>query len=136
MFKTAKRQIGIWNILNSPQCGNFIFFYHSDFTWNQFSGFRLAKSVFLFQEFLHFWKKKSKFRLSKFAKMAVLELVNSPNLISRKIWVTKNSWNFHIAIVELISRKIWMSKNWNCFPFQKIYVKSFLDNLSSRNTHF
>ena len=27
--------------------------------------------------------------------MSVLELLDSPKLISRKIWITEKSWNFH-----------------------------------------
>ena len=40
------------------------------------------------------WKK---FRAPKLAKTALLELLESPKLISRKIWVTGKSWNFHIC---------------------------------------
>ena len=36
-------------------------------------------------------------KLTKFSapKMAVLELIHSAKLISRKIWITAKSWNFH-----------------------------------------
>ena len=36
--------------------------------------------------------------LPNMAKTAFLELLNSPKLISRKIWTTEiKSWNFHIV---------------------------------------
>ena len=33
------------------------------------------------------------------AKMADFNLLNYPKLISRKIWMTENSWNFHTGIM-------------------------------------
>ena len=44
-------------------------------------------------EFFHFLKftKSTKFRTPKMAKTAVFSLLNSPKLISRKIWMTENS---------------------------------------------
>ena len=36
--------------------------------------------------------KSTKFRAPKMAKLAILELLDSPKLISRKIWVTEKSW--------------------------------------------
>ena len=39
--------------------------------------------------------KLTKFRAPKTAKAAFLELQDSPELISHKIWVTEKSWNFH-----------------------------------------
>ena len=50
---------------------------------------------FDFMTFCTFWKMKltklTKFRAPKMAKIAVLGPLDSPNLISRKIWVTENS---------------------------------------------
>ena len=37
--------------------------------------------------------KSTKLRSSKMAKMAVLQLLNPPKLVSRKIWVTPKPWN-------------------------------------------
>ena len=54
---------------------------------------------FDFYKFLHFLKaeiiKLTKFRAPKMAKMAFLEFLNSPNLISRKISVTEKSFHLH-----------------------------------------
>ena len=36
------------------------------------------------------------------AKMAVLELLESPKLISRKIWMTVKSWNLHTVSCRLL----------------------------------
>ena len=55
----------------------------------------------MFYEFLHFLKAEmyqiNKFRAlaPKMAKTSVLELLDSPKLISRKIWMIEKSWNFH-----------------------------------------
>ena len=76
-------------------------FYYFSITQNlreiNFEDSRGAKSAiftqFWFNDFLHFWKvdvytKLTKFWASKMAKMPVLELLHSPQLISRKIWMT------------------------------------------------
>ena len=53
----------------------------------------------IFYEFLHFLKaenwKLAKFRAQKMAKRAVFQLVNCPKLISRNLWMTEKSWNYH-----------------------------------------
>ena len=41
--------------------------------------------------------KESRYSASKCVKMADFTLVESPKLISRKIWVIEKSWNFHTA---------------------------------------
>ena len=78
------------------------FFYHSDFTWNQFGDARCYRNVkyailthlealnFDLHDFFGtFWRLKftkvTNFRASKMAKMAFLELLDSLKLISRKI---------------------------------------------------
>ena len=81
-----------------------------------FGDSRSAKSAILshliglnlyFYEFLHFLKakiyliKKIQGRAPKMKKMAVLQLLDSPTLISRKIWMTQKSWNFHTVKSEL-----------------------------------
>jgi len=52
--------------------------------------------------FMTFWRlkftKSTKLRAPKMAKMAVLELLKSPKLISRKIWVAEKSWNVHTVL--------------------------------------
>ena len=52
--------------------------------------------------FMHFctirrliFTKLTKIIASKMAKTAVLELLDSPKLISRKIWIKENFWNLH-----------------------------------------
>ena len=54
--------------------------------------------------FCTFWKlkfiKSTKLRGQKIAKMAILDILESPKLISRKIWVIEKSWNFHIIILR------------------------------------
>ena len=65
-----------------------------------------------FYEFFYFQRLKftklTKFRapkMAKMAKMAVFELLDSPKLISRKIWVVEKPWNFHIMYVFCLFRK-------------------------------
>ena len=48
---------------------------------------------------LHFRNHKSiKIRASKWVKTAIFELLDSPKLISRKIWVTEKYLDFHIVL--------------------------------------
>ena len=79
------------------------------FTWNWFwrikninkMPFMLTFLVALNLEFSEFSqifrsdKPKSKFRKSKLGEMALFETLNWPKLISRKIWITEKSSNFH-----------------------------------------
>ena len=60
-------------------------------------------SEFSFVWFLcTFWRlkfpKSTKFRAPKNEKIAVLELVDYPKLISRNNWVTEKSYNFHTVL--------------------------------------
>ena len=48
--------------------------------------------------------KCTKFRAPK---MALLELLDSPKLISRKIWMTEKSWNFHTVYGWPIDEKFY-----------------------------
>ena len=86
------------------QCGNFIIFPLTQILREiNFGNSTSAKSAFLahlvalnydLNEFLHFLKAEIyqiKCRASKMAKTAVLELLDFPNLISRKIYVLKKS---------------------------------------------
>ena len=60
--------------------------------------------------------------------MADFALLNSPKLISRKIWVIEKSWNFHtvwkfqdfsvLHALHVISRKIWEQRNFNIVILQ------------------
>ena len=56
-------------------------------------------------DFLHFYSLKltklTKFRAPKIAKKVILELLDSPKLISRQIWVAEKSRNFHTVQVLL-----------------------------------
>ena len=101
-------------VVYKTQCENFKVFYHSDFAWNQFWKFLKCKisrfNTFKGSEFWFSWifalfegrylPKYQKFTAPKMAKMAVLQLLSSPKLISRKIQVTEKSWNFHTVDVE------------------------------------
>ena len=40
------------------------------------------------------------FKATKIAKKSVLELLDSPKLISRKIWMTEKFWNFHTVLLS------------------------------------
>ena len=62
-----------------------------------------------FYEFLHFLK--TELTAPKMAKTALLAILDSPKLNSRKIWVTKNSWNFHTVKTETIQIEKWRDKN-------------------------
>ena len=77
-------------------------FFHqfsSDFTWNQFWDSRSAKSaierIYRLMNFGTFWKLKwtklTDSRAPKLTKKALLEVLNSQILISRKIWVIEKS---------------------------------------------
>ena len=64
---------------------------------------------FWFHEFLHIFKAEI---------YLILELLESPKLISRKIWVMENSWNVHIVswqhcILVLLNKTLCIS---NCSP--------------------
>ena len=63
---------------------------------------------FDFYDFLHFLKAEiyhmNKSRALKMAKMAVLQILNSPKLVSRKTWVTEKSWNFH-TVYKMYNRR-------------------------------
>ena len=89
---------------------------HSDFTWNQFFGSGSSKTAILtklealnfeFDDFLQFlrWEfyQNQKSKASKTAKMADFEPLDSPKLISRKIWVAVNLSNFHTVKCQLVS---------------------------------
>ena len=95
------------------------FFYHSDFTWNQFLGFLKCKIchfntfarlwILTFRHFSTFWRlkfiKSTKFRALEIAKTAVFNLLDSQKLISRKIWVMEKKseistlWIFFFLLV-------------------------------------
>ena len=96
------------HIFRYTQCGNFMIFLSLRFYVKAiFVESISAESAILthlgalnfeFHEFCIFWRlqstKLTKFRAPNMAKMA-LELLNSPKLISRKIWVTEKFCNFH-----------------------------------------
>ena len=54
--------------------------------------------ILLFIKFCTFWRlkfrKSTKSREPKMARVAFLELLDPSKLVSRKIWVTKKSWHF------------------------------------------
>ena len=66
-----------------------------------------------FYELLHFLK-FTKLTELRAPKMAILELLVSLKLISRKIWVLEKSWNFHTL-------KIWFHVKLSIFAFFQLY---------------
>ena len=79
------------------------FFSHSDFAWNQFSGLQRCKNChfnsFRSSEFLFPWifvllkveiYQSNKFQSPYDGKNGLLELLDSTNLISCKVWVIEN----------------------------------------------
>ena len=88
------------------------FFYHSDFTWNQCWGFykwkiclfNTSKSseFWFFMNFCTLLFQIHNIRAPKMAKMAILETLDSKKKISRKIWMTVKSWNFHTVSCRLL----------------------------------
>ena len=81
--------------------------------FNTFSTFRIFEFLFLwiFALFKVWnWPNQQKFRAPK---MAVLELLDSLKLISRKIWMIGKSWNFHTVQLfvynfhPLLSTHLW-----------------------------
>ena len=65
--------------------------------------------LLIFMNVSTFWRlkfaKSTKFRTSKMAKTAFLQRLNWSKLISRKIWMTEKSWNFHTVTHETSSQK-------------------------------
>ena len=80
----------IWNLtVQYVQCGNYRILCEI-----KVSESRVSKWIFIFWSFSSFWMLKStkltKFRASKMAKTAFLELLDSHTLIWQKIWMTEN----------------------------------------------
>ena len=78
------------------------------FLWFFFTFWRLKINQILLIWWIVAFKKgkndkKSKLRALKCVKMADFELLESPKLLSRKIWVIEKLWNFHIYTVLKIS---------------------------------
>ena len=70
----------------------------------------LIWSISAFKKCKNSWR--SKFRTSQFAKMAHFALLDSPKLISRKIWVTKKFWNSHTVFTQYSNFFPWIQKLW------------------------
>jgi len=87
---------------NYPQCGSYRIFLSLRFLREiNFGEFRCSKTAFFaillnFKKYKNSWKPK--FRASTCVKMADFELLESSKLISRKIWVTEKSCNFHTVL--------------------------------------
>ena len=60
--------------------------------------------------------KLTNFKAPKMIKTPVLVLLNSPKLISRKIWMTKKSWNFSAH------RRIIRKGQWHRFKFNYLLL--------------
>ena len=73
----------------------------------------------IFLDFCTFWRLKCT-KLKKFR--AVLAFLDSPKLISRKIWMTGKSWNFHTVVQWLKSKQYFLKPNLSslrfCQPFR------------------
>ena len=129
-------------------------FFHHILRETNFVDCGSAKSAILntlealnFDFFALFWRMKlAKLTNSgppKLLKRLVLELLDSPKLISRKIWVTEKYWIFNLPIsfqpfswhVHLTSFQL---KNIKCIinPWKIFYVKSILVNLRSLKLQF
>ena len=71
------------------------FFYHSYIMWNQRflkSAILTIKGTFLKDKI---YQINYQFRGFKTAKTAILDILESPKSVSRKIWGIEISWNFH-----------------------------------------
>ena len=93
------------------------------FTWNKFWGFWKCKishsntfrdsEIWFFLNFCSFWMLKftklTQFKAAKIAKTAVLELLLSPKLISRKIWTLGKSWYFYTVLTQTIDLVLFSS---------------------------
>ena len=87
---------------------------YSDFYVKSFLDSRSAKLTiwphlealnFDFYEFLHFLKDEiyhiRKIQSPVYSKNGIFRTLDHPKLISRKIWVTEKSWNFHTVECQL-----------------------------------
>ena len=66
----------------------------------------IPTSAFIFsmsEYFLTFWRlipNQQKSQPLKLRKWHISNFLQSPKLISRKIWVTEKSWNFHTVLIQ------------------------------------
>ena len=111
--------------LNTTQCGNFTIFLSLRF-YVKSGDARSTKSAILtrfgpldFNFYVFFcplWSvkltKKSKLKVSKIEKRTFLELLHSSKLISRKIWMTEKSWNFHTAVC-MVQSTVWKFRDFS-----------------------
>ena len=67
----------------------------------------------------------------KWQKTADLELLDSPKLISRKIWVTEKSWNFRTVFCYSIFRE---NKPFTMWKFQDFSVNHILREIKFRDS--
>ena len=99
----------------STQCGNFRIFKQLRFYVKSLFGILEMQNLLFtfrgsndFYEFLHFMKAEiyqiNKIQCPKIAKKEVLQFLNSPKLISRKIWMTEKSWNFPLCTLSMHSQ--------------------------------
>ena len=98
--------------------------------------FALLESLnFDFYEFWHFWRfKLTKFRAPKVAKISVLELLDSPKLISRKFLVTEISWLFHTVHTHSVkSSKTKESNNFETNLMEFLHLKNYTFNKQELN---
>ena len=81
-------------------------------------------SILILMNFCIFWKLKftkvKKFRAPNWQTMAVVVFLDSPNSISRKIWVTEKSWTFHtVCFLNCVNKSaLWITM----FTFLKVIL--------------
>ena len=100
--------------VNPTQCENFMILLSLRFYVKSiFRGSRSARLKFT---------KLSIFRAPKMAKTAVLKLLHSPKLISRKIWVIVKSWNFHTVWLQKAQKTISSQSSWEVWSSKCIII--------------
>ena len=122
-------------------------FYHSVFTWNQVYEFWKYKishpntcngsEMLLFILFCTFWRQKitklTKFRTRKKAKMAVLELLDSPKLNSLKSEWQKNTEISTLCYLDFIRMRF---QRFNKVVIATVLITFKSQNLSITNNNF
>ena len=97
---------------------------------------------FDFYAFLHPLKaeirQKLKFRASKCVKITDFALLESPKLISCKIWVIQKSWNFHTVASKIFENLVTKSQCGSFMIYQslRLYMKSIFGTLEVQKLQF
>ena len=112
-------------------------FYHSEFMGNWFRDFESVKSTALthlkaldfdFLNFCTFWRVKltkiTKFRALEIAKMAILDILDSPKMISSKNLRQENLENCKLALISLPRSGV-LASFWNLLLLLGIWIQYF-----------